>query len=394
MKKLLLLLNVLFFALNLSAQSRKDIESYVTFLDNIPKQSAKDYAISKFQDNDIVILCERHHAEMKQHDLILEIIKNPYFIENVGVIFTEVGSRMLYPELNSFLQNSNLTEDEINEKLLYFQKNCMFPIWTYPSFSHLIKEIHKINTGLSDDKKIRMYPTDLLYIEGEITDVKVKEMVKRVYPHRDQFIADYIIDNLNQLKNKNPEQKALVIMNYRHAYKKIITERGDNAGVFISEEYPGKVVNILINTYDVFKNQPFVDGKWDAAFKAKNINNLGFDFENSPFGEDNFDHWLIKNDSTYKAMFDGFVYYYSPEDFAHTEGMTGLMKDSIYKEKVVEEIILFEKTLSEFRDEEFTPMDKEVLMNNIMELNVSKTSPIPHLDKINLEINKWLIGDK
>ncbi len=53
--------------------------NHQVFLEN-QTLSAKDYVISLFEDHDIVILCERHHADMTQYELFMEIVKDPYFI--------------------------------------------------------------------------------------------------------------------------------------------------------------------------------------------------------------------------------------------------------------------------------------------------------------------------
>lgn len=50
-------------------------------------------------------------------------------------------------------------------------------------------------------------------------------------------------------------------------------------------------------------------GKWDAAFSALDIDCIGFDFEGSPFGDDEFDFLLERSyNLKYKDVFTGFVY--------------------------------------------------------------------------------------
>lgn len=261
---------------HVNAQSKKEIEPYIAFLESMEKISAKDYVISMFKDNDIVILCERNHQDITQYDLFLEIIQDPYFIENVGVIFTEVGSQILNPDLNRFLQNRSLSEKKIEEEALNFQRQCMFSVWEKSNFSYFIKGIHNINKKLADNKKVKMFPTDVIYIEGEPTEEKVLDMIMTRMIKRDELMGAYIIEKFNQMKNSNPSQKALIVMNYRHAYKRAIPKSSDNTGIYLAKEYPGKVANILINTYNIFQNMPLQQGKWDAAFKATSIENTGF----------------------------------------------------------------------------------------------------------------------
>lgn len=369
----------------INAQFKKEITPYVSYLKNNAKLSAKEYVISMFKDNDIVILCERHHQEITQYDLFLDILKDPYFIENVGVIFTEVGAQTLNPDLNIFLQNENLTEEEKEKKVLDFQRQCMFSVWDKSNFSYFIKGIHDINKKLVNDKKINMYPTDIIYVEGQPTEEKVKNMMMTRMIKRDELMGDYIIEKFASMKKVNPNQKALVIMNYRHAYKKIVPKSSDNTGIYLAETYPGKVANILINNYNTFKKEALQEGKWDAAFKATDIKDTGFSFDGSPFGEDYFDHWTFENDNTYKMMFDGFVFYRPLQEFTLAIGLHGFMEDGFFEEAVTE-TEMYEKILSGIQKREPSPVDKEWLKR----LNNIQINPIPNLDSIKQSINRWL----
>ncbi|MCC8145025.1 MAG: hypothetical protein LIO93_01005 [Bacteroidales bacterium] len=165
MKRILIsLLSIV--CLYVNAQVNKEIKPYIEFLENNAMVSAKDYVLSMFKDNDIVILCERHHEEITQYDLFLEIIQDPYFIENVGVLFTEVGSRILNPDLNLFLQNSNLTTEQIEKEVLNFQRQCMFAVWDKSNFAYFIRGIHTINAEIKHNKKSVCFQL-MLYILKE-----------------------------------------------------------------------------------------------------------------------------------------------------------------------------------------------------------------------------------
>lgn len=66
------------------------IQPYVDFLSKKPL-TAKEYVLSLFKTHDIVIICERDHRDITQYELYLDIISDPYFTSNVGVLFTEVA---------------------------------------------------------------------------------------------------------------------------------------------------------------------------------------------------------------------------------------------------------------------------------------------------------------
>ena len=346
--------------------------------------------LSLFKNNDIVILCERDHRELTQYNLILDIIGDQYFIDSVGVVFTEVAARNLNPDLNVFLQNDKISETEMNEQVLNFQRNCSFPLWEKSNFAYFIKGIHNINKDIIG-KKIEMYPTDVLYVEGQPTVEKVKDMWFSKAYHRDSLMADYIIRKFEQLNQETTRRKALVIMNYRHAFGHFFNNNGqpaDNVGRYLFEKYQDRIANVLINSYCMLEVRSDNDitfgviqnGKWDAAFQKENIENIGFNFKDTPFGNDNFDYWVIKNNFTYKDVFTGFVFYQPLEKFEIAFGLPHLMENGFYEE-LVERISLFCKALNREM-----PVNKD----EIMSLNTIHISKIENLDKLKTEIEKWL----
>ena len=365
------------------AQTREEIEQYVSFLKD-EKTSAKDYVLSLFEGKDIVILCERDHREHTQYELILEIMRDPYFLDSIGVVFTEVGVRILNPELNNFLTNGNLTEKEVAEKALYFQRNCIFSVWEKSNFSYFIKGIHEINKNLPVNRKVKMYPTDIMYVEGELTEEKVLSMLMNT-ASRDSLMAAFIIEEFNVMKKVNLRQKALVIQNYRHAYKEKTSNGVDNTGMFLAMEYPGKVANVLINTHDLARNNRLLqDGKWDAAFKVTEIEDTGFDFRGSPFGDDCFDHYVETN-RNYADMFDGFVFFQPIEKFKLSVGLPGFMEDGFFEEAVKEEGML-NKVLYGLRKLDVPPVDE----TRFKSYNDIYIFPVENLDAVKSSIDKWL----
>ncbi|MCL1934031.1 MAG: hypothetical protein FWF53_09520 [Candidatus Azobacteroides sp.] len=373
-------------------QFNEKLEPYIHFLKNEKPLSAKDYILSLFKNNDIVILCERDHREMTQYNLFLDIMSDPYFVNHVGVVFTEVGARNLNPGLDIFLQTEDLSKEEIDKQVLIFQRNCEFPLWEKPNFSNFIKGIHQINQSLRSDKKIQMYPTDILYVEGEETTDKYMGMLENAMV-RDSLMADFIIDTFDQMKKDNPKSKALVIMNYRHAYRyDIAYDEGKmniNTGRFLFNKYPGRVANVRINGYNnIEKMEAVNDGKWDAAFQAVNLEDAGFNFNGSPFGDDRFEDWpYYKNDYTYKDMFTGFVFYMPIEKFELGMGVPYLMEDGFYDEYVKRDS-LFNQALNKLRNvnDSIPSPDK----NEIMKLNDTDISKLPTLDQVKASIQKWL----
>jgi hypothetical protein len=137
---------------------------------------------------------------------------------------------------------------------------------------------------------------------------------------RDRIMADNIVTKFNEIRKAGSRNKALVIMNYRHACPHFKPEDGrgsENTGGFLMEAYPGKVSNVMINTLAMLPGTndkhavftAFQQGKWDAAFAVLGNPNVGFDFKGSPLGEDGFDFWPFPNRLRYQDVFTGFVFF-------------------------------------------------------------------------------------
>lgn len=73
----------------MQGQVNPAIQPYVDFLSEKPL-SAKAYILSLFKEHNIVFICERDHRDITQYELYLDLLRDPYFVNQVGVLFTEV----------------------------------------------------------------------------------------------------------------------------------------------------------------------------------------------------------------------------------------------------------------------------------------------------------------
>jgi hypothetical protein len=157
---------------------------------------------------------------------------------------------------------------------------------------------------------------------------------KQTRRKRDEEMASRIITEYKEkiIKKKN-RRKGLVIMNFRHAYGLIRDDKGNkidhpfnsNTAAILMDTFPEKVCNIMINTIS-FKLglifTPIQNGKWDKAFSFLGNPNVGFDFENSPFGQDRFDAFIGNpaKGLRYTDVFTGFVFFNPLEKHFHKTG--------------------------------------------------------------------------
>ncbi len=312
MKNILLILYILpFFSLS----QNKNNNDFILFLKN-QNISAKEYVLNQFKKYDIVIICERSHKEFTQYELIREIIEDEYFINNVGHIFTELGSVSIDERLNEFLLSKKISATDTEKRLLSVYRD-MFdqPYWEPYSYPWLINAVFNINQNLSDNLKIQMHPSDFSF---EWSKIKSSEDYKKYYNnqgYRDSVMGINIAKKYDKLKKK----KALVIMNYKHAFLKshvFLNQHLHNTGEYLFNRYKNKVAGIYLMGLAIPKENDYTivqNGKWDYYLELLNKISIGFNLKNTPFGKADFD--VIPPESNgkytykYEDMFSGLIYY-------------------------------------------------------------------------------------
>lgn len=369
---------------------KKEIKPYVEFLKN-ENISAKDYIINLFEKKDLVIICERFHPELTQYELFLEISKDPRFIKNVGNIFIETCGRNQEEKIDFFLKSENLSNKSIDSLILEINRNSsLHPLWHNYNFPYFLRELQNINNKLELSQKINIYPSDVTVDWKNMDSTKYNEFWKSTI-YRDSLMADYIIDKFETIQVKNTDRKkALIIMNYRHAFgNKFMfpdNEKPDNVGRYLFEKYPERVANVLLNTLTFGSESEndiiaISDGKWDASFKNLNKDNIGFNLKNSPFGNDYFDLWpFTEHNFTYSDVFNGFIYFTPIEKIKLVSGVPNIV-DSGFLPELKRRNLLVNKA----RGVNFPLNDSILCKYNNKTVNDKFIT-----DSIKMQIDKWL----
>ena len=154
----------------------------------------KEYIFKLFEKSDIVVLGERDHRDTVQYDLIHDILADPRFAEQVGHVYTEVGSYNMNDDVNRLLQGSYPTEAAFMDSLYaYYRKSeTFYPIWEKYNRIKFLKGIYEINR--TSPRKIRLGLTDCEFLWDEIRTV---EDYKRFWKSpglndRDSLMATHI----------------------------------------------------------------------------------------------------------------------------------------------------------------------------------------------------------
>ena len=192
MRNLLLFIFSAFTAIALKAQT-PSIEALRTCAaeKGIPP---KEYIFKLFEKSDIVVLGERDHRDTVQYDLIHDILADPRFVEQVGYVYTEVGSSNMNDDVNRLLQGSYPTEATFMDSLYaYYRKSeTFYPIWEKYNRVKFMKGIYEINR--TSPRKIKLGLTDREFSWDEIRTVEdyKKFWESRTVNYRDSLMATHI----------------------------------------------------------------------------------------------------------------------------------------------------------------------------------------------------------
>jgi len=355
------------------------------------EKSAKEYVLDLFKEYDLVVLCERDHKEFTQYELFLDIVKDPYFIENVGQIFTEVGVSNMDDKINEYLHaeypDSVSSRKEVTS---VFREVDSSPYWHCYSYPWFLQELSKINQSLSDSKKVSLHPSGEAFDWSKCLNVKDYIDFNNSIVNRDSIMAHNIINLCDQIRFKrNGNKKALIIMNYKHAFLKDHRFEGSithNTARYLADHYKNRVASVYImglaipenGNYTVVKN-----GLWDYYFEESNKLDVGFDLENSPFGQADLD--VIPPDSmqqlTYQDMFTGLVFYKSLKDHELITGWRDFATSDFLPE--------LKRRINIFNEAMELGMTKEDIERSQFENNIEKTSRYDNIETIKVKIDKW-----
>lgn len=372
-------------------QSKNVIAPYVSFLEK--QKEAKDYIFNLFEKNDIVILCERAHPEMTQYDFIYDLISDKRFVKNVGNVFSEVGSRTQQTNLDSLMNSDSLSNVKFDLELSQILRDYSFyPIWFNTNYFNYLKKLYSLNQQLPKEQRIRHRFSDLECNWKEIKNKKDYFKVKSNFSKRDWMLAENVIKGYERLLTSNQvRKKCLVIMNYRHAFGPVPDQNDDstreNCAAIIMKRYPNKVANVMLNQERLsfglsnpgfpqflmpMQMSPIKDGIWDNSFKAVGNKSLGFDFKNSPFGEDAFDFFIVPTLGRFKYqdIFTGFVFYKPLEEHYFSYGFKNIIANGFDKEIINRASIIDDESMD--LDTNIKYVKKKVEMLKKQEITINK----------------------
>jgi len=297
------------------------VEPYYNFLKE-KGQNPKDYILNLFDKYDIVVLCENLHPEDTQWDFIYEVISDKRFYENVGHIFTEYGCVRDQAKVDAFMQTTFDSDSAL--------QRATATLMNYHSgnFYYFMEKLHKLNKTLPDSLKITEYFTNVYgfkYLDDAYYDSINLGRGNPLEKKYDTIMAQVVMDWYSKEK-----RKCLVVTNFRHAFivnnNNIIDNSNfaNNQAQYIYNEFPKQTANVMLYgfRFDGITLKPINNGIWKTALKKTGYFPVGFDFKDSPFGQDYFDripHLFKPYPYTYSDIFTGFVFYKPEEEFTYSK---------------------------------------------------------------------------
>ncbi len=322
-----LIFTSIFFLISYFAFSQNELQSYVSFLQRQP--TPKEYISNLWQESDIIILGERDHRDTTQYNLILDILSDKRFIENVGYLYLEVGVINATKKAHALIKGKFNNQSDFNTKFTEFQMNQVWnpQPWLNHNSYQLLYGLNKINRNLAQDKQITLGLIDMEFSWDDMTPEKYKHFtsveMNKEFTTREKIMADNFSAFYSQQPCRNGAKKALIITSREYAGKQTFNylnkETRRQAG-YIKDKYGDNVKTVALNWYKWLPrnwhsgvlpdktNRLSANGKWDAAFELANATPVEFDLENSPFGKDEYDY-AYRNGLKWEDVFDGFIFY-------------------------------------------------------------------------------------
>jgi len=365
------------------------LDRYVRYIENTQTDPV-DYIMGLFEKVDLVILCERGHPEITQYDLIYRIVSDSRFTDNVGHVFTEIGTSTRAEDIDRYLKPGIYSDIDAEDKLLFIYRNLVFhPVWNNINFFEFLKKLRQLNTSLPEKRQIELHFSDMPFDWEGMTEDKYRAF-QDTLPQRDRIIAEQIINEFSGIQHsRQSRKKALVIMNYRHAFndqfEKPGGKKGENVGRYLFEAFPESTANVMFNSVRVMLGStdqnvimaPIQDGKWDAAFAVAGNPSIGFDLESTPFGQDEFDFYPVRQEGlTYQDVFTGFIFYKPLKEHKYLFGIPALFEDG-FGDTAAERFLL-------------TGMSIQEAQRIVEESRRPRESRYDNIEELEQDIQKWI----
>lgn len=316
----LLIIILSFIFLSISGAYSQDksaelVKNLVGFLNKNGKPPV-DYILDKFKSYPIVAIGEMHEIE-NDLNLLIEVVKNKTFIDEVGVVVWEFGNSNYQKDIDKIINAENFDKQLISKMYKDHTHPWGWPFECYIDFYRAVWEINK-----SRKNAIKVLLADIPIHWDEI---KTTEDYKNRAAKRDSYMADILE---NEIINKG--KKALFYAGRNHTLKLLKMKDGtyrETAVYLVNKKYPKKIFTTFIhhsNQYNEKNDETrrISDGLFDYIFKKRNDEPIGFDLENNYFGNQNqlnIDFITSPFPFHLSDLYDGYLFIGRLEGYRHSK---------------------------------------------------------------------------
>ena len=307
-----------------------------------------DYIFDQFKAADIVVIGERDHRDTTQYELILDILKDPRFVKEVGYVYTEVGCVNRTSEVNKLIKGKFQTnEDFMNHLYAYLRTaEVFYPLWEKYNRVQFLKGLYEINRN--NRQKITLGLTDCAFSWDEIDSAQEYKdfYYSPACEYRDSTMVANFAQMYDKQKPKKGKRKALIITNHPHAINATMAKREyHRQGKWMKEHYGEDRVKIILLNWAEFR---FYDGKtmpliagglWDTAFEEIDCKPFGMDIKGTPFGNTPYLDPAYKN-LRWEDGADGIIYYKPFYETILTVGIPNII-DSDFESEFMRRIRIY-----------------------------------------------------
>lgn len=337
MKRILLLIIITGYAVASYAQN-SELNDYVNCLKG-NSCNPVDYIFNLFEKADVVVIGERDHRDTTQYQLILDILKDPRFVKEIGYVYTEVGCVNRTKDVNKLLCGKYKSDKAFNDALYaYFRTEDFNPLWDKYNRVQFLRGIYEINRN--NEQKITLGLTDCKFSWKNIKTAEEYNDFDNspACTYRDSTMCFNFSRMYANQKPKNGKQKALIITNHPHALNATFESKDyHRQGKWLKERFGNDNVKIIMlnwTEYTHSKDQqtPLVaNGLWDAAFEVVDCQPFGMDIKGTPFGCTpyfNARYGKMK----WEDVADGIIYYKPFYETVLTIGIPGIISEDFEEE--------------------------------------------------------------
>ena len=241
-------------SVSISLFGQNELNNYVDFLNK--QQTPKEYIFELWEKSDIIILGERDHRDTTQYNLILDILSDSRFIENVGHLYLEVGVVNATDKANELIKGSYESHADFSEKFVELQMEDMWSPSPWDKYNRyqLLLGLSQINQSLPEDKQITLGLIDMEFSWDNMTVEKYRKFVtddmNKEYNTREKNMADNFLAFYKTQPLRSGAKKALIITSREYAGKFNVLCKDKSikrqAG-YIKDVYGDKVKTVAMN---------------------------------------------------------------------------------------------------------------------------------------------------